>query len=250
MYGAYDRRASASAEIPVSNTAPLIVFDLDGTLVETAPDLCHALNASLQGTGVGPVPLDEVRGIVGQGALAMIERALMAEGVEVERHALKALHDRFLAHYEAHIADESRPFPGAVAALDRLAGQGMRLAICTNKYETLARALLEKLDLANRFAVIAGPDTFGVRKPDPQHIMRTIEAAGGAPERAVMVGDSISDIAAAQAADIPVIGVTFGYTDTPVEELAPDVIVSHFDEIPAAVERCLASAATRRHGAR
>lgn len=230
--------------------APTIVFDLDGTLVETAPDLCHALNASLQGTGVGPVPLAEVRGIVGQGALAMIERALMAEGVTVGRDELKVLHGRFLAHYEAHIADESRPFPGAVAALDRLAHEGMRLAVCTNKYEALARELLQKLDLAPRFAAIAGPDTFGIRKPDPQHILRTIQAAGGVPDRAVMVGDSISDIAAAQAADIPVIGVTFGYTDVPVEDLAPDIVVSHFDDIPHAVERCLASAAARRGQAR
>lgn len=216
-----------------------ILFDLDGTLVDTAPDLWEALNLVFDESGIEPIPFDRIRGLVGQGALVMIERGLKERGLPVERERVKAMHVRFLAHYEANIANRSRPFPGVETALDALAENGDTLAVCTNKYEGLSVRLLEALDLAGRFAAICGPDTFGVRKPDPDHIRRTVQAAGGALDRAIMIGDSATDINAAKAAAIPVIAVPFGYTDTPVAELGPDRIVDHFDALTEAIDQLL-----------
>jgi phosphoglycolate phosphatase len=146
----------------------------------------------------------------------------------------------FIAHYSAHIADRSRPFPGVEAALDRLAQDGCRFAICTNKLERLSRLLLDTLGLAARFEAVCGQDTFGIQKPDPDILIRTIVAAGGSPDRAVMVGDSGTDIATARAAGIPVIAVDFGYTDRPVAEFGPDRVIGHFRDLPEAV-RALAA---------
>jgi phosphoglycolate phosphatase len=140
----------------------------------------------------------------------------------------------FLAHYESRIADDSRLYPGVVAALDTLAARGDVFAVCTNKIERPARLLLEKLGVSKRFAFICGQDTFGVAKPDPTPLLRTIHEAGGDKDRALMIGDSKTDIATARAAGIPVIAVDFGYTDRPIEEFGPDRIISHFDELPEA----------------
>lgn len=212
-----------------------ILFDLDGTLVDTAPDLWATLNAVLEEEGVAPIPFDRIRHLIGQGALVMIERGLAEHSVPADRDRVLAMHERFLEHYAANIAADSRPFPGVEAALDRLAGAGHTLAVCTNKYEGLSVQLLDALGLAGRFAAICGPDTFGVRKPDPNHIWLTVDRAGGERTRAVMVGDSATDINAARAADTPVIAVPFGYTDTPVAELGPDRIIDRFDDIDAAI---------------
>ena len=221
-----------------------LLFDLDGTLVDTAPDLWASLNVVLNDKGLESVPFERVGYLVGQGALVMIERGLKEHGVTVEKDELKKLHEHFLEYYTANIAVGSTPFPGVEAALDRLAARGHRLAVCTNKYEALSVQLLETLGMADRFAAICGPDTFGVKKPDPEHIWRTIDKAGGRRDHAVMVGDSISDIAAAKAAGVPVIAVPFGYTDKPVAELDPDVVIDHFDEIDAAIASVSARART------
>ena len=141
----------------------------------------------------------------------------------------------FIDHYAAHLADTSRPFPGVEAALDTLAERGYRLAVCTNKLEWLSLRLLDALGLSKRFSAICGADTFGISKPDPEILHRTIARAGAAGSRAVMVGDSSMDIATARAAGIPVIAVDFGYTDTPVAVLAPDRIISRFADLPEAV---------------
>ncbi|MEJ8572928.1 phosphoglycolate phosphatase [Microbaculum marinum] len=212
---------------------PVAVFDLDGTLVDTAPDLFAALDVVLRENGYESVaPADEM-GIIGHGSKAMIEYALTAQGVDIDPERIKPMHLRFLDYYEAHIADGSRPFPGVVEALDRLAGAGAALAVCTNKYEHLSRQLLDALGLSGRFAAIVGADTLGVRKPDPAHILGTIERAGGDLTRAVMVGDSRTDIDAAKAATVPVIAVDFGYTDTPVAQLSPDHVISQYEELYA-----------------
>lgn len=213
--------------------SPLMVFDLDGTLVDTNRDLIPALNHAIAGEGVEPVAVEEVGHVVGEGARRMIERAFELRGARVPTGRLDDLHRTFLTHYETHIADLSRPYPGLLDAMDRLAGDGWRFAVCTNKAEHLSRKLLAALDLAPRFAFVAGADTFDVRKPDPGHIRQTVEAAGGDVVRAVMVGDSINDIAAARAVPVPVIAVDFGYTDRPVRELGPDTVISHYDELPA-----------------
>ena len=148
----------------------------------------------------------------------------------------------FIAHYSEHIADRSRPFPGLIDALDALAAEGYRFAVCTNKLERLSVMLLKELELAHRFAAICGQDTFGMQKPDPEVLRRTIAAAGGNPQHAIMIGDSLTDIRTARAAGIPVIAVDFGYTERPVTELGPDRVISRFAQLPAAVaELCVAN---------
>lgn len=217
-------------------TTPTIVFDLDGTLIDTAPDLVDTLNVVFAREGLPPVPYDTARSLIGGGARAMIARGIEAEG----RVLTPAKHDQlfaeFIAHYTDHIADRSRPFPGLIEALDDLTARGCRFAVCTNKLERLSLLLLRALKLADRFAAICGQDTFGIQKPDPEVLRRTIAAAGGNPQRAVMVGDSATDIRTARAAGIPVIAVDFGYTETPVAELGPDRVISHFEQLPSSVD--------------
>ena len=212
-----------------------IVFDLDGTLVDTAPDLIATLNVVLAREGYDPVAFAEARTMIGGGVRHMLTRALARRGVAVEAPELDRLFADFIAHYGAHIADHSRPFPGLEQSLDRLAAQGDRLAVCTNKLEQLSVLLLERLGLAGRFAAICGQDTFGIAKPDPELLRQTIARAGGSLERAVMVGDSAADVTVARAAGVPVIAVDFGYSDIPLPLLKPDGVIGHFDELPAAV---------------
>lgn len=218
----------------MTTTAPILVFDLDGTLADTAHDLIATLNVLLAREGLPQLAPGAARGLVGAGARALIERGFAVNRAPLPSMRVEPLVRDFLAHYEAHIADESRLFPGALAALDRFAHAGFRLAVCTNKPERLARLLLDKLAAADRFAAICGRETFPVHKPDPRTLLLTIEAAGGDPRRAVMVGDSKTDIDTARAAGAPVVAVDFGYTETPIVELGADRVISHFDELWAA----------------
>ena len=212
----------------------LLLFDLDGTLVDTAPDLVDSLNTVLAPRGLAEVSVDEMRPFIGHGSRWMIGRSLQAEGIEVSGAELSELHASYLAHYEARIADLSKPYPDLVAALDALEREGAFFAVCTNKYERLAAELLRSLGLASRFRCIAGPDTFAAKKPDPLHLIRTIEACGGRREKTLMVGDSRIDLQAARNANVPMIGVSFGYTDTPMAALGPDRLIDSFQELPAA----------------
>jgi phosphoglycolate phosphatase len=214
---------------------PIIVFDLDGTLVDTAPDLIATLNVVFAREGLPPVPFAQGRTLIGGGAKAMIARGLEAEGRNADAARLDALYVDFIDHYSAHIADRSRPFPGIEAALDRLAADNRRLAVCTNKLEGLSVKLLTKLGLAPRFAVICGQDTFGVQKPDPDMLRKTIAAAGGQVDGSVMIGDSETDISTARAAGVPVIAVDFGYTPRPIAEFRPDRIIGDFNHLPPAI---------------
>lgn len=216
-------------------SAPLIVFDLDGTLIDTAPDLVDTLNAVFAREGLPPVPFDTARKMIGGGARAMITRGVEAEGRVVSPEHLQRLFEDFVAYYTEHVADRSRPFPGLTDTLDRLAAAGHHFAVCTNKLERLSLMLLGRLGLAQRFVAICGQDTFGVQKPNPEVLHRTIAAAGGHPDLAVMIGDSENDIRTAKAAGVPVIAVDFGYTEQPVADFAPDRIISHFSELPAAL---------------
>jgi phosphoglycolate phosphatase len=215
----------------MTERAPILVFDLDGTLAETAGDLISTLNVLLAREGLPTVASSAARGLVGAGARALIEGGFALNGAPLAPDRVDPLVRDFLDHYEAHIADESVLFPGVRAALDRFSDAGFRLAVCTNKPERLARLLLEKLDIADPFAAICGRGTFPMHKPDPRTLMLTIEAAGGDPRRALMIGDSKTDIDTAKNAGAPVVAVDFGYTDTPVAELAPDRVISHFDEL-------------------
>lgn len=217
-----------------------VVFDLDGTLVDTAPDLVHATNHVLSGLGFAPVSAELLRPWISYGARRMIVEGLAFSGQEATEAELDRLLETFLEHYAAHIAFESRPFPGAIAVLDRMLAHGTRLAVCTNKREALTRSLLDQLGLSQRFAAIAGRDTFPVSKPHPDHLRGTVAMAGGDLARAVMIGDSEVDIATAKAARVPVIAVSFGYTQVPVERLSPDAVVNHYGELEDVVARLLA----------
>jgi phosphoglycolate phosphatase len=213
----------------------MIVFDLDGTLIDTAPDLIDTLNVVFAREGMPPVPYDTARNLIGGGARMMLARGIEAEGKTVAPAKLDRLFADFIAHYAEHIADRSRPFPGLTEALDTLAGDGCHFAVCTNKLERLSVLLLQHLKLADRFEAICGQDTFGVQKPDPEMLRRTVSAAGGDLRRSIMIGDSATDIRTARAAGIPVIAVDFGYSDRPVAEFAPDRIISRFAQLPGAV---------------
>ena len=228
----YGRHKTPEKDNPLQTTLPPVaVFDLDGTLVDTLPDLTEALNVSLESEGLVRVSLNDARNGVGHGARRMIEYAVTAQGVPAEEERVSRMHARFLEFYRDNIAVSSRPFPGAETALTVLSERGILLAVCTNKYESFAIELLETLGMAGRFAAIAGGDTFGVSKPDPLHLTRTVEAAKGG--RAVMIGDSNADVGAARAAGIPSIAVAFGYSTVPVRELGADALIDHFDELEA-----------------
>lgn len=212
-----------------------IVFDLDGTLIDTAPDLVDTLNFTLTRNGLAAVPFDTARNLIGGGAKGMIERALATEGRACAPADVDRLYAAFVAHYADHLADRSRPFPNLESALDQLAGAGHRLAVCTNKLEWLSVRLLDMLKLAPRFAAICGQDTFGMQKPDPEVLRRTVLRAGGEPSAAIMVGDSKTDVHTARAAKVPVVAVDFGYTDVPIASLKPDRVISSFADLPGAV---------------
>jgi phosphoglycolate phosphatase len=214
-----------------------LVFDLDGTLVDTAPDLIATLNLILAREGLPAVAYEEARKMIGGGARGMIARALEAEGHPEAKVALDRMFDAFIEHYAAHIADQSRPYPELETTLDGLAAEGHCLAVCTNKLEWLSVKLLDTLRLSRHFAAICGQDTFGIQKPDPEVLRRTIARVGGEPARAIMIGDSGTDIRTARAASVPVIAVDFGYSEVPIESLNPDRLIGAYGELPAAIQQ-------------
>jgi phosphoglycolate phosphatase len=212
-----------------------IVFDLDGTLIDTAPDLVDTLNLILKREGLPSMPFEAARRLIGGGSRGMLERALADEGRPTAKPEMDRLYAAYIEHYAAHIADRSRPFPLVEATLDRLAAAGHRLAVCTNKLEWLARRLLTKLNLTPYFATICGQDTFGVMKPHPEILLKTILRAGGKAADAIMIGDSGTDVRTARAAQVPVIAVDFGYSEVPIATLQPDRIISSYGELPTAI---------------
>lgn len=226
-----------------------VVFDLDGTLVDSAPDLAEALNRVLAEKALPPVTPASVRGMVGEGAARMIARGFAAAGRPVGDPPPDALRRSFLAHYAECLADSTRPFPGAEEALRRLDAEGRRLAVCTNKPEDMSRALLETLGLARWFRAVLGGDSLPVRKPDPRHLIAAVRAAGGDPRDAAMVGDSLPDAEAAHGAGAAAVIVTFGYTRIPPRELPADAHIDGFDELLPALQS-LARARKRRSGLR
>lgn len=218
---------------------PTVVYDLDGTLADTAEDLVATLNWLLAREGRAPLRVENAGSLVGAGARALIERGFAASGRSLEPEKLEALFVDYLSYYSAHIMERSHLYPGVDKALAAFERAGWRQAVCTNKTESLAKLLITKLGIAGRFAFVCGQDTFGIGKPDARPLLETIAASGGARRHAVMVGDSATDIKTARAAGIPVIAVDFGYADVPVEELGPDRVVSHFDELMQACDALL-----------
>jgi phosphoglycolate phosphatase len=218
------------------NVSPIAVFDLDGTLADTAGDLVGTLNVILKQEGLAPLAVSKARDMIGAGARALIQRGFEAAGKELTPAYLDELFRQFMIHYGENICVQTRLYPGAAEALDRLEQAGFILAVCTNKVEEHSVKLLRELGIGHRFAANCGRDTFPYFKPDPRHLTLTIERAGGSPARAVMIGDSRTDIVTARNAGIPAIAVPFGYTDVPVRELRPDLVVGHFDELFPAVK--------------
>lgn len=235
---------SALADLAALSGATL-VFDLDGTLVDSAPDLVGTLNVILAQEGVAPLPLSEARDFIGHGARRLMERGFAAQGLSIKPEAMPELFARFLAHYEAHIADESRPFPGVVEALTKMKTAGARLAVCTNKLTGLSKQVLDALDLSRFFDAVIGADSAPAAKPDPRHLLTAIHAAGGDRARAVMVGDAATDANAARAANVPLIIMTYGYTEIPAVELSPDILLDSFVHMPRACVRLLTACPSR-----
>ncbi|PZF77712.1 phosphoglycolate phosphatase [Aestuariivirga litoralis] len=219
-----------------------VIFDLDGTLVDTAPDLMRATNFVLTGMGRRPLEMPEVRAFVGHGARALLTRGLAATGGLPDAYDVEADYRRFVDYYAANIAQGSAPFPGLVSLLDRLKDEGYGLGVCTNKLEGLSVLLLEALDLAKYFGSVVGPDTLGIAKPDPKPFFEAVNRLDLDSPRAIMVGDSETDILTARNAGVPVIAVPFGYTPRPVAEFAPDRLIGHFDEAYGAIEELFAEA--------
>lgn len=235
------------ADLDVLNGAT-IAFDLDGTLVDSAPDLIGTLNVLLAQEGLEPVPLEDSRPFIGHGARALIVRGFAAQGRPVAGEALDGLFARFIAHYTAHSADLTRPYPGVVEALTTLKAAGARLSVCTNKLTGLSQPILDALDLSKFFASVIGADSALAPKPDARHLIHAVETAGGDIRRAVMVGDAATDAGAARAAGTPLILVSFGYTETPAAELGPDILIDHFDQLTESCVRLLTACSGQTSG--
>lgn len=220
-----------------------VIFDLDGTLVDTAPDLMRATNHVLEAIGRRPITMDEVRVFVGYGARALLTRGLAATGGLPENYDVEPDYRRFVDFYAANIAGGSLPFPGTVALLDRLKAENIAMGVCTNKLEGLSLRLLEELDLLKYFGSVVGPDTIGIAKPDPRPFHELVSRLGRKNPRAIMIGDSETDILTARNAGVPVIGVPFGYTPQHVSAFGPDRVIGHYDEAWDALQELFAQEA-------
>jgi phosphoglycolate phosphatase len=218
-----------------------LVFDLDGTLVDSAPDLADALDTLLVEKGAPPLGLDIARSLIGHGISNLVTKGLNRSGVSLEPQDLERQIKRFHEIYAGNLSQKTRPYPGVKESLSLFNNEGWRLAVCTNKLEKYSRQILADLELADYFHKVSGPDTFGIAKPDPRHLLLTIEALDGTGKPALMIGDSEVDIAVAKAAVVPVIAVTYGYAKEPLAALKPDAVINSFDQLPSQVNRILGS---------
>jgi len=217
-----------------------IVFDLDGTLIDTAPDLAAATNHVLSTLGLDRVNELEIRPFVGHGAVAMIDGAVKSHGRKLSERELHDLFEVFIVYYSAHIADHSAPYPHVIDALDALKAEGATLAVCTNKMEAQARAVLEAMKLDRYFTALTGRDSLGAYKPDARHLTGTIALAGGQADKSIMIGDSETDIKTAKAAKIPVVAVSFGYSVDPVLSFGPDAVIDDYRDLRPALTKLAA----------
>ena len=206
-----------------------ILFDLDGTLVDSAPDLAAALNSVLRSQGLQEQTLEAVKGMVGAGAKVLVQRGFAANGTALSEQEAERLLRAFLTDYRARATDETRLMPGAQTLLTELAAAGVALGLCTNKPEDITRQILGDLAVAAHFGSIVGGDTTPAKKPDPSPLLHALEELGCPADEALMVGDSAADAAAARAAGTGLALVNFGYSQVPVVELKPDHLIEHFD---------------------
>lgn len=214
----------------------IIIFDLDGTLVDSAPDISATLNVILAAEGVDPVPLEDVHSFIGHGARVLLQKGMAARGLDGSEENVNRLHRLFIKHYLDNLSKLSRPFPGLETALENLKIAGATFGVCTNKTLEMSAKLLRELSLQHWFGSLVGGDSAARNKPDPLPLEIAIQSLHGSIDRAVMIGDSMADAATAKAAGVPLIAVTFGYTTVPVSEFGAEAIIDHFDELPAAVQ--------------
>lgn len=234
-----------SKDLPQDLAGWTVAFDLDGTLVDTAPDLIAALNVVLVEEGMAAVPIEAVRLLVGHGIAGMLRRAYELAGLVITEERVNELRPRLIEVYAGRIALESRPFPGCVDALEALKARGAKLTVCTNKAIALTQILLAELDLTRRFDAVVGGDTLPVQKPDPAPLLEAIRRAGGDPARAVLVGDASPDTGAARAAGVPCIVLTFGYNDLPAAELGGDMLIDRYEDLADAISTLAATCRTQ-----
>jgi phosphoglycolate phosphatase len=224
-----ENRPSLAA--PMSQERTALIFDLDGTLIDSVPDLHRSLNAVLAEQGRAPVSLADMRAMVGDGAAKLIERGFADTGAPCEPAALPGLVERFLVHYGSGRYPMTTAFPGVVETLAALKARGCRLGVCTNKPYRPSLEILEVLGLAPFFDAVTGGDSLPVRKPDPGHLLGTLALLGASADAAVMVGDSANDVAVARAAGVPCVIVSYGYTLVPAAELGGDGLIDEFADV-------------------
>lgn len=216
----------------------LVILDLDGTLVDSLPDIKRALDLALAGRGLGPVALDEVRAMVGDGVAALVRRALVRAGAPAPDETVAGLAREMVEHYTRHPCVLSRPFPGVAAALDALFGLGCRLAVLTNKPGPVARALVDALGMRPRFADVLGDQDGLPRKPAPDGVHELVRRAATTPARTLMVGDGVPDVEVARAAGVAVAAVGWGYGDpVRLRALGPEFFLDDPAQLPALVTR-------------
>ncbi|MGQ9368603.1 phosphoglycolate phosphatase [Azospirillum sp. ST 5-10] len=225
----------AAAPFPPAPFPPVVVFDLDGTLIDSAPDIARAVNATLAGYGRRAVTVAEVRRMVGDGSANLVRQAFAATGAAAAEETVAEALGRYLDLYFAQSAEPSCLYPGVPETLRALHAAGVRLGLCTNKPERITRKLLAPLGLEPLFGAVAGGDTLAVRKPDGRHLGWVIERLGGGP--AAMVGDNANDVKAARAAGVPVVAVSYGYPRMPVPDLGADLVIDRFADLPDALAR-------------
>ncbi len=224
-----------------------IIFDLDGTLVDSAPDLADSLDALLNENGFTAIGLDATRKLIGHGISNLVLKGFSFSGHQLNEGKAAEAIQRFQVLYAERLPAKATLYPQVTESLAQFASIGWRMVVCTNKLEAFARAILEGLGIAHYFEIIAGPDTFGVAKPDPQHLLRTLPRDRPESYLSIMVGDSEVDIATAKAAGLPIVAVTYGYAHSRLNTLAPDALVDHFSDIPAAIAD-IANKFARIHG--
>lgn len=229
-----------NADNLIASRFDTVLYDLDGTLIESAKDMQVAVSRVLADHGLPPATEQDMRAFMGQGSKVTMDRAFTKYGRKLDEAALSAVTREFVRYYEADPISNTIAFPGVAETIHRFARLGLRQGVCTNKFERPSRIILEHLKLMPPITDVAGADTFPVRKPDPKHILMLLERMGGSAQRAVMIGDSIHDLEAAHAAGLPAVLVSWGYTDRPASELGADAVIERFDRLPQALEQIAA----------
>jgi phosphoglycolate phosphatase len=225
-----------NADNLIASRFDTVLYDLDGTLIDSATDMQVAVSNMLADHGLPPVTEDDVRIFMGQGSKITVGRAFAKHGKALDDEALSAATQEFVRYYEADPVSHTNAFAGVAEVVARFDRMGLKQGVCTNKFERPSRLILEHLKLMPPIVELAGADTFPVRKPDPRHILMLLARMGSVPGRAVMIGDSISDVQAAHAAGLPVVLVNWGYTVTPAHQLGADAVIDRFDALPQALE--------------